>query len=147
MKLNKEVVLEKILVSACLLGIDSKYNGDNNKNEKVLDLLNKYEVVPFCPEIMGGLSTPREPCEILGNKVITISGKDVTKNFIKGAKESLKLIKLYKIKKVVVKSKSPSCGYKKIYDGSFSNTLIEGNGITTDLLLKNNIEVLTEEDI
>ncbi len=139
--------MEKILVSACLLGIDSKYNGDNNKNEKIISLMDKYILIPFCPEIMGGLSTPREPSEIIDNNIITKSGNNVTENFIKGAKESLKLAEMYNIKTAVMKSRSPSCGYKKIYDGTFTSTITDGNGITAELFLKNGIKILTEDDI
>lgn len=139
--------MEKILVSACLLGIDSKYNGDNNKNEKIINLMDKYILIPFCPEIMGGLSTPREPSEIIDNNIITKSGNNVTENFIKGAKESLKLAEMYNIKTAVMKSRSPSCGYKKIYDGTFTSTITDGNGITAELFLKNGIKILTEDDI
>lgn len=139
--------MEKILVSACLLGIDCKYNGKNNENNKIIDLLNDYEVVPFCPEILGGMTTPRIPSEILDDKVINKNGDEVTDYFVKGANESLKMAKLFNIKKAVMKQKSPSCGFGKIYDGTFSGNVIEGNGTTTDLFLDNNIEVLTEDDI
>ena len=138
---------EKILVSACLLGIDCKYSGGNNYNEKVLEYIKDYEVIPVCPEIMGGLSTPRPPSERVGNKVINNQNIDVTKEYIKGANETLKLAKLFDVKKALLKAKSPSCGKGKIYDGSFSGTLIEGNGVTVDLLQSNGIEVITEQDL
>jgi uncharacterized protein YbbK (DUF523 family) len=138
---------EKILVSACLLGIDCKYSGGNNYNEKVLEYIKDYEVIPVCPEIMGGLSTPRPPSERVGNKVINNQNIDVTKEYIKGANETLKLAKLFDAKKALLKAKSPSCGKGKIYDGSFSGTLIEGNGVTVDLLQSNGIEVITEQDL
>lgn len=138
---------EKILVSACLLGIDCKYSGGNNYNEKVLEYIKDYEVIPVCPEIMGGLSTPRPPSERVGNKVINNQNIDVTKEYIKGANETLKLAKLFDVKKALLKAKSPSCGKGKIYDGTFSGTLIEGNGVTVDLLQSNGIEVITEQDL
>ena len=138
---------EKILVSSCLLGINCKYNGENNLNEKVLEYIKDKEVIPVCPEIFGGLSTPRPPSEIITNKVINNIGKDVTKEYTKGAKETLKLAKLFGVKKALLKAKSPSCGKGNIYDGTFTNTLIEGNGITTNLLLDNGIEVITEKDL
>ena len=138
---------EKILVSACLLGIDCKYSGGNNHNEKVLEYIKDYDVIPVCPEIMGGLSTPRPPSERVGNKVINNQNIDVTKEYIKGANETLKLAKLFDVKKALLKAKSPSCGKGKIYDGSFSGTLIEGNGVTVDLLQSNGIEVITEQDL
>ena len=138
---------EKILVSACLLGINCKYNGDNNENIKVLEFIKDKEVIPICPEIMGGLTTPRPPSEIKENKVINNLDIDVTENFQKGANETLKLAKLFGVKKALLKAKSPSCGVGKIYDGTFSGNLIDGNGITTKLLLEHNIEVLTEKDL
>lgn len=138
---------EKILVSACLLGIDCKYSGDNNLNEKVLSYIADKEVIPICPEILGGLSTPRPPSEIIGERVMNNENKDVTKEFQKGAKEALKLAKLFNVKKALLKAKSPSCGCGKIYDGTFSRTLIDGDGITTRLFKENEIEVITEIDL
>ena len=139
--------MEKILVSACLLGTNCKYNGSNNKNDKVLEYIKDKEVIPICPEIMGGLSTPRTPSEIINNKVITKDGIDVTNNYIKGAEEVLYLAKLFNIKKALLKSKSPSCGKGKIYDGTFNNNLIDGNGITTKLLIDNGINVINELEL
>lgn len=138
---------EKILVSACLLGIDCKYSGGNNLNEKVLEYIKDYEVIPVCPEIMGGLSTPRPPSERIGDKVINNQGIDVTNEYTKGALETLKLAKLFNVKKALLKAKSPSCGKGKIYDGTFTSTLIEGNGVTVDLLESNGIEVISEQDL
>ena len=138
---------EKILVSACLLGINCKYDGTNNLNEKVLDYIKDKEVIPICPEILGGLSTPRPPSEIILDKVVNNEQKDVTKEYRKGAEESLKLAKLFKVKKALLKAKSPSCGCGKIYDGTFTKTLIDGDGITTQLFKENNIEVITEIDL
>ena len=134
---------EKILVSACLLGINCKYNGENNYSEEVIDFLKDYEIIPVCPEILGGLSTPRKPSEIKENKIYTIDKKDVTKNYQKGAEETLKIAKLLGVKKALLKAKSPSCGNGLIYDGTFNNKLIEGDGITTQLLKENDIEVIT----
>lgn len=138
---------EKILVSACLLGVDCKYSGGNNYNEKVLEYIKDYEVIPVCPEIMGGLSTPRPPSERIENKVLNNQGIDVTNEYAKGANETLKLAKLFNVKKALLKAKSPSCGKGKIYDGTFTSTLIDGNGVTVDLLESNNIEVITEQDL
>jgi uncharacterized protein YbbK (DUF523 family) len=138
---------EKILVSACLLGINCKYDGTSNKNEKILKLAKNYILIPVCPEILGGLPPPREPAEQKGKRAITKSGKDVTKYFEKGAKEVLKIAKILKIKKVILKQKSPSCGCGKIFDGTFSGKLIKGGGITTKVLKKSGIKVFSEEDI
>lgn len=140
-----------MLISACLVGINCKYNGKNNYNEKALDLVKKGIAIPICPEQLGGLTTPRNPSEIriIDNKVHVIDNKnnDVTKEFEKGAYEVLKLAKDLKVDKVILKSKSPSCGIGKIYDGTFSNNLIDGNGILANLLIDNNIEVVDIEDI
>lgn len=138
---------DRILVSACLLGVNCKYNGSNNENEKVLNYLNDKEIIPVCPEIMGGLATPRNPSERLGDKVVTNDNLDVTENFKKGALETLKLAQKFNCHQAILKSKSPSCGCGKIYDGTFNNTLIPGDGITTELLKKHNISILTEKDI
>lgn len=140
-----------MLISACLVGINCKYNGKNNYNEKALDLVKKGIAISICPEQLGGLTTPRNPSEIriIDNKVHVIDNKnnDVTKEFEKGANEVLKLAKNLKVDKVILKSKSPSCGIGKIYDGTFSNNLIDGNGILANLLIDNNIEVVDIEDI
>lgn len=138
---------EKILVSACLLGVNCKYSDGNNYNEKVIDYIKDYEVIPVCPEIMGGLSTPRPPSEIVGDKVMNNIGVDVTNEYTKGAEETLKLAKLFNVKKALLKAKSPSCGKGKIYDGTFSGVLTEGNGVTAKLLKDNGIEVISEQDL
>ncbi len=134
---------EKVLVSACLLGVDCKYNGGNNYDEEIFKELEKYELIPVCPEIFGGLSTPRKPSEIVGDKVINNEGLDVTNNFKRGAEETLELAKKLGVKKAILKAKSPSCGNGKIYDGTFTGTIIDGDGITTKLLKENGIEVIT----
>ena len=134
---------ESVLVSACLIGLNTKYNGGNNYNKKVDELLSVYNVIPICPEILGGLSTPRKPSEIKNDRVVTIDGKDVTENFIRGANEVLYLVKKYNIKKAVLKSKSPSCGYNSVYDGTFTNTLVNKNGILTELLIENGVEIIS----
>lgn len=134
---------EKILVSACLLGTNCKYSGGNNYSDEVMEFLKDYETIPICPEQLGGLPTPRPASEIVGDKVINIEGNDVTSNYIKGAEEALKIAKMLGIKKALLKAKSPSCGNGKIYDGTFTNTLIEGDGITTKLLKENDIKVIT----
>ena len=136
----------KLLVSACLLGIKCKYNGNNNKNNKILELLKNHDLIPVCPEVLGGLPTPRVPSEIQNDKVITKDGRDVTNEYEKGAKETLKIAKLYDCKIAILKEKSPSCGCGKIYDGTFSKTLVDGDGMTARLLKENNIKITGESD-
>jgi uncharacterized protein YbbK (DUF523 family) len=133
---------ERILVSACLLGVNCKYDGGNNYSEEIDEFLKDYEVIPICPEIMGGLPTPRIAAEQLGDKVVTEDGKDVTSEFLKGANECLFLAKKYNVKKALLKLRSPSCGSDSVYDGTFSHTLIKKDGVTTELLRKNGIEII-----
>lgn len=135
---------EKVLVSACLLGVNCKYNGGNNYKEELLKKLADLEIIPFCPEIAGGLPTPRPASEINNKKVINIEGEDVTINFVKGATEALNLCQLLGIKKAILKAKSPSCGYGEVYDGTFTSKLVSGNGITAELLKENGIEVIND---
>lgn len=136
-----------ILVSACLLGIDCRYCGDGKFSEEVYKLKDKHNLIPVCPEQLGGLTTPRTPAEIVDGRVVTKEGADVTERFKKGAEETLKIAKLLDCKTAILKCKSPSCGHGKIYDGTFTGTLIDGNGITAAKLMENNIKVMTEEDI
>lgn len=144
-----------ILVSACLLGIDCKYNGSNNKNENVLKYLEGKEYVIACPEQLGGLTTPRNPSEIVkigeneinDYKLLSNEGKDVSESFIKGAKETLKIAKIFNCTEAILKEGSPSCGSSFIYDGSFTGKKISGQGVTTDLLRKNNIKVISENQV
>lgn len=135
------------LCSACLLGIKCRYDGGHKRNKKVIGLFKKEILIPVCPEQLGGLPTPREPAEQKGKRVYTKSGKDVTVNFKKGAREVLKIAKLFKIKEAILKQKSPSCGCGKIYDGAFSGKIIKGDGVATSLLKKNGIKIITEEDL
>ena len=135
------------LCSACLLGTKCRYDGESKPNDKVIELAKKETLIPVCPEQLGGLPTPREPAEQRGGKVITKTGRDITKNFIRGAEQVLRLAKLFSTKEAILKQKSPSCGCGKIYDGTFSDGLIEGDGITAALLKKNGIKVITEEDL
>ncbi len=138
---------EKILISACLVGENVTYKGKNNKSPYFEMLLEKYDLVPFCPEVEGGLKVPRAPSEIKEDKVITQKGKDVTDNYLEGASKAIMLCELLSIKRAILKEKSPSCGVHKVYDGSFSNKLIEGKGITTTALEKKGIKVYSEEEI
>ncbi len=135
------------LVSACLVGINCRYNGGNKRNEKLLEMFRKDELLPVCPEQLTGFATPREQTEQRGGRVYTKSGKDVTAGFIKGAEEVLKIAKKFNIKEAILKARSPSCGCGKMYDGTFTGRLIDGDGITASLLKKNGIKVITEDDL
>ena len=135
-----------ILVSACLLGIDCRYNGKNNLNEQVVRIGEKHTLIPVCPEQLGGLKTPRTASEICGGKVINIDGEDVTVQYKKGAEEALKIAKQCNCHMAILKEKSPSCGTKNVYDGTFSKKLISGMGICAQLLHENGIEVHDENE-
>ncbi len=135
-----------ILVSACLLGVNCKYSGKNNRNENVLRLAEKHTLIPVCPEQLGGLPTPRYPSEIRGDRVINNIGEDVTAYYEKGAGEALNIAKLFGCERAVLKARSPECGSKEIYDGTFTKTVIPGKGITAALLEENGIEVYDETD-
>lgn len=147
------------LCSACLVGIRCGYDGRTNLDKAPDELLQEYRtgnVIPVCPEQLGGLPTPRIPQEIQGLsgeyvldgkcKVKNKSGEDVTEQFIRGSYETLKIAEELKIEEAVLKQRSPSCGCGNIYDGSFSKTIIKGDGVTTALLKRNGIKVITEED-
>lgn len=146
-----------ILVSACLLGINCKYNGDNNKDLKVLEYLKDKEFIIVCPEQLGGMSTPRDPSEIIRldgdavingeTSVITNKRLDVTKKFKLGANEALKIAKLYNCTEAILKEGSPSCGSNYIYDGTFTGKKRDGIGVTTSLLKQNGIKVISEKEI
>ena len=135
-----------ILVSSCLLGKNCKYSGGNNYCDELKKLYNKYNLIEICPEVLGGLSIPRHPSEIIKDRVINKIGEDVTEHFILGAKLSLEIAKKYDIKYAILKENSPSCGYGCIYDGTFSGNKIVGNGITAELLFNNGIVILNEKN-
>ena len=140
-----------ILVSACLVGINCKYSGGNNYNQKIFDLVKEGKAIPICPEQLGGLNTPRKPVElkVINGKRYAIDneGKDFTENFERGALEVLNLAKNLNINKAILQPRSPSCGVDKIYSGNFDNKLVDGNGILAELLKQNGIDVLTPNDI
>jgi len=133
-----------ILVSACLLGVNCRYDGTGVLSKGLNEAFSKHHFIPICPEQLGGLMTPRTPAERVGDKIMTKLGEDVTKDYIRGAKEVLKLAQLYDCKLAILKERSPSCGYGKIYDGTFTGTTVEGNGVTAELLSKNGIKVIGE---
>ena len=138
---------ENVLVSTCLLGKRDKYNGYDNLSEQVVALKSKYNFIPVCPEVIGGLSTPRNPAEQQGDKVIDNQGNDVTLQFVDGAKKVLAIAQKHNCTKAILKAKSPSCGANKVYDGTFTKTLIDGHGVTAKLLIDNGIQVFNENDI
>ncbi len=139
--------MEKILISACLTGKNTKYDGSNNYNTLIDKLLEKYDLVPFCGEVEGGLKIPRRPCEIKNNKVINDENKDMTYHYNLGAYKALNICKYLNIKIAILKENSPMCGVNHIYDGTFSHTKINGQGILTSLLIKNDIKVYNEDQI
>ncbi len=137
----------KLLVSACLLGENCKYSGGNNYNENVVNLGEKFEIIPVCPEVFGGLSVPREPCEIADGKVVSKTGEDCTPQYNDGAEKTLYIANECNAVYAVFKERSPSCGKNYVYDGTFSGKLVNANGITADLMLKNGILVYGESEI
>lgn len=133
-----------ILVSACLLGMNCRYNGKGELNSQVLALSRDAFLIPFCPEIYGGLATPRDPAERQEEKVMTAAGADVTEQYKKGAEEALRLARLYGCRAAVLKERSPSCGRGQIYDGTYTRRLIPGDGVTARLLEQEQIPVFGE---
>ncbi|MDD5625987.1 MAG: DUF523 domain-containing protein [Patescibacteria group bacterium] len=135
------------IVSACLVGIKCRWDGDSRPCPKVIDLMKRGKAIPICPEQLGGLTTPRFPAEQKGNKVFRKNKKDVTMEFKRGAEIGLKLAQMVNCKQAILKSKSPSCGSGEIPDGTFSGKLIKGDGVFAALLKKHKIKVLTEKEI
>lgn len=133
----------KIFVSACLLGENCKYSGGNNYSEAVKKFVEGHEVISMCPEVEGGLPIPRTPAEIVNGVVTTRDGVSVDKEFRDGAKKILDILLAEKVDLAILQPRSPSCGVGKIYDGTFSGTLIDGNGVFAQLLIDNGIKVIT----
>ena len=138
--------MKPILVSACLLGEPCRYDGKSKPCPAVLSLRSTHRLIPVCPEVAGGLPTPRTPSEIVGDRVLMRDGRDVTEEYQKGAREALALALTHECDTAILKERSPSCGCGRIYDGTFSGTLKNGNGITAALLLENGIRVLGESE-
>lgn len=134
------------LVSACLAGINCRYNGGHTAMKEIVALVKEGQAIPICPEVIGGLPTPRPCAEMteVGN-VVNSEGEDVTPYFKKGAEKTLEIAKILGITEAILKSRSPSCGYGQVYDGSFAGQLKAGNGITAELLSKHGIKLYTEE--
>ena len=137
----------KIMVSACLLGENCKYSGGNNRHEKVLEFIKGHEVIPVCPEVMGGLPTPRVPAEIVGGVVISKAGVNVDKEYRLGAQTALEIAKREKIDLAILQPRSPSCGTKEIYDGTFTGRRIPGQGVTAALLSENGFSVIGADEL
>ncbi|MBU3924222.1 MAG: DUF523 domain-containing protein [Nanoarchaeota archaeon] len=134
------------IVSACLAGIGCRYDGSGKPCQKVIELIKEGKAIPVCPEQLGGLTTPRTPVEIVEGKVLTKDGEDKTQEFIKGAEEGMKIAEMTNSTEAILKTKSPSCGCGKIYDGTFTGNIKDGDGIFTKMLKQKGIKCLTEED-
>lgn len=138
---------EKIIVSACLTGVNCRYDGNSKPCGAVTALRKKYRLIPVCPESLGGLQIPRSPSEILDGRVYSSDGGDVTENFVRGAEKVLEIARKKGCTKAVLKERSPSCGSCEVYDGTFSGKTVSGKGITAALLEENGIEVISEENL
>ena len=138
--------MEKILISKCLAGFNCRYDGGNNLVPEIKELADAGLAVTACPEQLGGLPTPRIPSERVGDNVLNREGADVTAEFTAGAEAALRIALEHGCRTAILKSRSPSCGKGCIYNGQFTGELVPGNGVTTDLLLRHGIEVLTEEE-
>ena len=145
--LDGKELKEKLLISACLTGENCKYNGGNNYIAAVEQLKERYELFPVCPEQDGGLPTPRESSERLRNQVVSRSGNDVTTQFLSGAQHALETARKNGCKLALLKERSPSCGCGAIYDGTFTGTVIEGDGVTAELLKQHGIAIYGESRI
>ncbi|MBE6590349.1 MAG: DUF523 domain-containing protein [Ruminococcaceae bacterium] len=136
--------MKSILVSACLLGVPCRYDAQSKPCKEVCALSQKYHLIPVCPEVLGGLPTPRIPCEIVGERVMSRDGRDVTENYRAGATKALELARINGCDTAILKERSPSCGCGNIYSGRFDGSLVNGDGVTAALLKENGIRVLGE---
>ena len=141
--------MKRLLISRCLLGDPCRYDGKSKPlaAETLLALRARYDLIPVCPEVLGGLPTPRTPSERQGDRVVMKTGEDVTKEYRIGAEAALQAARENRVFAAVLKERSPSCGKGEIYDGTFTGTLTEGNGVTAELLLENGIPVYGESEI
>lgn len=140
-----------ILVSACLIGCQCRYDGNANTNALLQQWFLEGKLMPICPEVLGGLATPRPSCEIQNNNegklcVVTKDHQEVTAAFEKGAQVSLDIGKAVGAHMAILKSRSPSCGYGQIYDGQFCKQLVEGNGLTAELLASHGLKIYNEDN-
>jgi len=136
-----------LLVSACLLGTPCNHQGGHSRREAVAALGATYRLVPVCPEVCGGLSTPRPAAERVGERVVNVDGDDVTEAYERGAEIALELARAVGAKRAVLKARSPSCGSAAVYDGTFSRTLRDGEGVTAEALRAAGVEVVSEDDL
>ena len=136
-----------LLISECLCGVCCRYDGNHNKIDCLEELKSLYNLIPVCPEVLGGLLTPRPPAERIGDRVQTRNGIDVTEQFKGGAELALAIAIDKNCLCALLKAKSPSCGYGEIYDGTFTRTLVNGVGVTSELLLQHNIQIYTEKNV
>lgn len=139
--------MEPLLISACLLGVSCRYDGKSKPLPGIEKLRERYTLIPVCPEILGGLPTPRAPSERRGEKVLTEDGRDVTAQYAKGGAEALRLAAFFGCKKALLKERSPACGSGKIYDGTFTKTLTDGFGVAAELLFQNGVSVFGETEM
>ena len=139
--------MDKLLISACLLGIPCRYDGSAKLFDGIARLREKYELIPVCPEQLGGLPTPRNPSERIGERVLTPNGTDVTAEYHAGARAALELYRREGCIAAVLKERSPSCGSGEIYDGTFTHTVISGDGVTAELLKQSGIKVYGETEL
>ena len=137
----------RIIVSACLLGENCKYNGGNNRNERVLRYVEGHEVITVCPEMLGGLPCPRKPVEWVGERVLTKDGDDCTENFRRGVQKAMDIIGDKHIDLAILQSRSPTCGVKQIYDGTFSGVRVDGMGALARVLHERGIPLMDAEDV
>lgn len=136
----------KVLISACLIGEPCRYDGGNSIKTNLMEKLSDKTLIPVCPEVEGGLSTPRPPAEIVVDRVLRENGTDVTEHFRRGAEQALSIAKENEASLAILKSRSPSCGCGQVYDGTFSATLVSGDGITTLLLKSQGISCISDEN-
>lgn len=136
-----------LLISACLMGIKCRYDGKQKKIPELDRLMESYVLIPVCPEVLGGLPTPRVPSERRGEAVVTWDGRDVTENYRRGARESLRICQMTHTDCALLKERSPSCGFGSIYDGTFTGTLCPGDGVCAALLKQHGVRVYGESQV
>ena len=139
--------MKHLLISACLLGLSCRYDGQRRPLPALAALMEQFVLVPVCPEQLGGLKTPRLPAERLGNRVVNTVGEDLTAEYARGAREVLRMAKLFDCTTAILKARSPSCGPTEVYDGTFTHTVVQRPGTTAELLIENGLTVIDETQI